>query len=66
MVKRQAFTPEFKAQVVLEVISGSQSVAEVCPRYSLKMQFQNKCGRVFYAQSLVLTMSYDDKRYAIA
>ena len=38
MAKRRTFTPEFKAKVVLEVISGSQSAAEACRRYSLKPQ----------------------------
>ena len=38
MAKHRSFTSEFKAKVVLEVISGSQSAAEVCRRYSLKPQ----------------------------
>ena len=32
MAKRRIFTPEFKAEVVLEVISGESSQAEVCRR----------------------------------
>jgi transposase len=55
MTKRRSFTPEFKAQVVLEVISGSQSAAEVCRRYSLtppllsrwKGEFMENAARVF-------------------
>ena len=55
MAKRRTFTPEFKAQVVVEVISGSVSAAEVCRRYSLKPQllsrwkaeFIENAGRVF-------------------
>ena len=35
MKKRRRFTPEFKAQVVLEVLSGVQSPAEVCRRHAL-------------------------------
>ena len=35
MRKRRRFTPEFKAQVVLEVLSGVQSPAEVCRRHAL-------------------------------
>ena len=42
MAKRRTFTPEFKAQVVVEVISGSQSAAEVCLRYSLKPQLLSR------------------------
>ena len=55
MAKRRTFTPEFKARVVVEVISGSQSAAEVCRRYSLKPQllsrwkaeFMENAARVF-------------------
>jgi len=35
MKKRRRFTPEYKAQVVLEVLSGVQSPAEVCRRHAL-------------------------------
>lgn len=35
MKKRRRFTPEFKAQVVLEVLSGAQAPAEVCRRHAL-------------------------------
>ncbi len=33
--KRRSFTPEFKAEVVLEALSGESSQAEVCRRHSL-------------------------------
>jgi transposase-like protein len=36
MIKRRKFTPEFKAQVAMEVISGAKSAAEACREYSLK------------------------------
>jgi len=35
MKRRRRFTPEFKAQVVLEVLTGAQSPAEVCRRHAL-------------------------------
>ena len=35
MKKRRRFTSEFKAQVVLEVLTGAQSPAEVCRRHVL-------------------------------
>jgi transposase len=38
MVVRRRFTPELKARVVLELISGVQSLAEVCRQYHLKPQ----------------------------
>jgi transposase-like protein len=38
MGKRRTFSPDFKAQVVLEVLSGTRSAAEVCRQYELKPQ----------------------------
>ena len=35
MTKRRRFTPEFKAQVVLEVLTGRQSPAEACRTHAL-------------------------------
>ena len=35
MKKRRRFTPEFKAQVVLEVLTGAQSPAEACRKHAL-------------------------------
>ena len=35
MAKRRTFTSEFKAEVVLEVLSGATSQAEVCRRHNL-------------------------------
>jgi len=39
---RRNFTPAFKAQVVLEVISGVKSAAEVCREYKIKPQLFNQ------------------------
>lgn len=38
MAKRRTFTAEFKARVVLKVISGMKSAAEVCREHSIKPQ----------------------------
>ena len=35
MAKRRKFTAEFKAEVVLEALSGESSQAELCRRYNL-------------------------------
>jgi transposase len=35
MRKRRQFTPEFKAQLVLDILSGVQSQAEACRKHSL-------------------------------
>lgn len=36
MPKRRAFTPEFKAQVVLEELTGVKDKAEICREYRLR------------------------------
>jgi len=38
MSKRRKFTPEFKAQVVLEELSGIKDKAEICREYRLRPQ----------------------------
>ncbi len=35
MAKRRKFTPEFKTELVLEVLSGATSQAEVCRRHNI-------------------------------
>ena len=35
-MSRRNFTPKFKAQVVLEILSGVKSAAEACREYNLK------------------------------
>jgi transposase len=35
MRTRRRFTPEFKAKVVLEILSGAQSPAEACRKHAL-------------------------------
>ena len=43
MAKRTRYTPEFKAEVVLEVLSGETSqVSELCRRYNLSEQQLSK------------------------
>ena len=52
---RRNFSAEFKAKVVLEIISGSKSAAEVCREYNLKPdlvshwknQFMTSAAQVF-------------------
>jgi transposase len=38
MEKRRKFAPEFKVQVVLELLSGAKTVAEVCREHQLASQ----------------------------
>jgi transposase len=35
---RRSFPPEFKAQIVLELLTGSASQAELCRKYNVKPQ----------------------------
>ena len=42
MAKRRRFTPEFKAEVVLEALSGESSQAELCRRHNLSEQQLSK------------------------
>ncbi len=35
MAKRRKFTPEFKAELVFEILSGDSSQAEVCRRHNI-------------------------------
>ena len=42
MAKRRTFTPEFKAEVVLEALRGETSQAELCRRYNLSEQHLSK------------------------
>jgi len=42
MKQRRTFSPEFKAQVVLEVLSGAKTQAEACREYQLKPELLSK------------------------
>ena len=55
MAKRRQFTSEFKTELVLEVLSGAASQAELCRRHNLnedqlskwKQQFLQKAPSLF-------------------
>jgi transposase-like protein len=51
MNKRRSFTPEFKAKVVLEVLSGAKSTAEACRQYDLQAQVLNRWKTEFVEQA---------------
>jgi transposase len=40
--RRRNFTPQFKAQVVLEVLTGTKSGGEVCREYGIRSQLLSK------------------------
>ena len=42
MAKRRRFTPQFKAEVVIEALSGQGSQAELCRRHNLSEEQLSK------------------------
>ena len=42
MVQRRQFSAEFKAQMVLEVVSGAKTAAEICREHRLKPDLFSK------------------------
>src|SRR5512143_522614 len=61
MASHRKFDPEFKAQVVLEVLTGAKTAAEVCREYHLKpdlfskwkAQFVHNAAKVFQSGEIV-------------
>jgi transposase len=55
MPKHRTFTADFKAQVVLDVLSGAKTAAEICREYQIKpdlfskwkSQFLSNAAKVF-------------------
>ena len=45
MAKRRRFTPEFKAEVVIEALSGQSSQAQLCRRHNLSEEQLSKWKR---------------------
>ncbi len=49
--KHRTFSPEFKAQAVLAVLSGSQTAAEICREYQIKPDLFSKWKTAFLANA---------------
>lgn len=49
MNKRRKFTPEFKSQVVLQLLSGEKSMAELCREHQLTSQMVGNWKQQFLA-----------------
>lgn len=47
MSKRRTFTPEFKAQVVLEELTGIKDKADICREYQLRSQVFSRWRQEF-------------------
>ena len=57
--KRRTFTPEFKAEVVLEALSGESSQAEVCRCHNLSEDQLSKWKQQFVENAASLFESSD-------
>ena len=51
MRSRRKFSAEFKSQVVLQIISGEKSLAEVCREHQLSAQMTGNWKQQFLAQA---------------
>ena len=51
MTKHRQFPPEFKAKVVLEIISGQKSAADLCREHNLKPDLVSKWKAQFLADA---------------
>lgn len=49
MNKRRKFTPQFKSQVVLQLLSGDKSLAELCRQHELTAQMIGNWRQQFVA-----------------
>ena len=59
--KRRNFTPEFKAEVVLEALSGKRSQAELCRRHNLSEDQLSKWKHQLLENAATLFESTDQQ-----
>lgn len=52
MNKRRKFTPQFKSQVVLQLLSGERSMAELCREHQLTSQMIGTWKQQFLAAAM--------------
>ena len=64
--KRRTFTPEFKAEVVLEALTGESSQAELCRRHNLSDDQLSKWKRQLLENAATLFRSADKQSDADA
>ena len=61
MAKRRTFTPEFKAEVVIETLCGQTSQAELCRKHNISDEQFSKWKRRFLENASTL-FEFSDKR----
>ena len=54
MPAHRKFSPEFKAKVVVEVISGAKTAADVCREHNLKPDLLSKWKATFLANAATI------------
>ena len=59
MAKRRRFTPQFKAEVVIEALIGQSSQAELCRRYNLSEEQLSKWKHQLLDNAAILFESTD-------
>ena len=59
MAKRRKFTPQFKAEIVIEVLSGQSSQAEHCRRHNLSQEQLSKWKHQLLDNAVTLFESTD-------
>ena len=63
MTQRRTFTAEFKTQVVLDLVSGAHSTAELCRQHQLNLQVLARWKTEFLERA-PLIFEQDQKRSA--
>ncbi len=61
MAKRRKFTPQFKAEIVIEVLTGESSQAELCRRHNLSQDQLSKWKHQLLDNAATLFESNDYK-----
>jgi transposase-like protein len=56
MTKRRKYTPEFKAQVVLEIISGAKTQAEIARQHRIKPDLIARWRRQFLEKAATILL----------
>ena|SRR5579871_3113242 len=58
---RRTFTPDFKARLVLDVLTGKQSQAELCRQHNLKPELLAR-WKVIFLQRMALVFEEEENR----
>lgn len=62
MGKRRTFSPDFKVQVVLEVLTGSRTMAQVCREHRLASQVVSAWRRRFVQRATDIFSTAENER----